>query len=94
MEYKRLVIQNYGAIQKPFTKSTMMVAPVDWRTGYDDATSLALTELATLQGEAVRVMDAIGVVNNSIQRLEGLYEQNREHCQKKEAVQQYPIQVI
>ena len=36
----------------------------------------ALTELAFLQGEATRIKDAIGVVNNSIQRLEGLYEQN------------------
>ncbi|MBK37930.1 MAG: hypothetical protein CMB45_02955 [Euryarchaeota archaeon] len=77
VEYKRLVIQNYGANQKPFTKSTMMVAPVEWRTGYDDSTSLALTQLASLQGEAIRVKDAIGMVNNSIQRLEGLYEQNR-----------------
>jgi len=84
VEYKRLVIQTYGANRKPFTKSTMMVAPVEWRTGYDDATSIALSELATLQGEAIRVKDAIGVVNNSIQRLEGLYEQNRVALADKE----------
>ena len=47
----------------------MMVAPVQWQTGYNDAASNALALLAVKQGEAREIMDAIGVLNTAIERL-------------------------
>jgi len=65
------------AFKKPFTQSTMMVAPVQWQTGYNDAASNALALLAVKQGEAKEIMDAIGVLNTAIERLEGLLDESR-----------------
>ncbi len=73
--YKREYIKQKGTYSKPFEESTMMVAPVKWDTGYSSTTAEALSEIATMQAEAIKVKDAIGVVNNAIQRLEGLLYQ-------------------
>ena len=61
----------------------MMVAPIQWQTGYNDAASDALALLAVKQGEAKEIMDAIGVVNASIQRLEGLLDESRAELRKR-----------
>ena len=71
-KYKDEFVKKYGTFKLPFIESTMMVSPVEWRTGYSDETSQALTQLALMQGEAIKIKDAIGVINNSIQQLEGL----------------------
>lgn len=77
-KYKVAFAKKYGdSFKKPFTQSTMMVAPVKWQTGYNDAASNALATLAVKQGEAKEIMDAIGVLNTSIQRLEGLLDESR-----------------
>ena len=74
--YKAAFVKSdQGAFRKPFKESTMMVAPVKWDTGYTGPTEEVLSNLALMRGEAIRVKDAIGVVNNSIQRLEGLLYQ-------------------
>ena len=65
------------SFKKPFKQSTMMVAPVQWQTGYNDAASNALALLAVKQGEAKEIMDAIGVLNTAIERLEGLLDESR-----------------
>ncbi len=65
----------YGKFKKPFSKATMMVQPTKWNTGYSNETTKALNALALSKGEANKVADAIGVVNNSIQRLEALFHQ-------------------
>ena len=70
--YMAAFVEKYGHYEKPFSRATMMVLPSAWKTGYNESASLALTTLAELQGEAKKIKDSIGVVNNSIQRLEGL----------------------
>jgi hypothetical protein len=62
----------YGSFVKPFKQATMMVSPTAWNTGYNDSTSNALSILAVKQGEAIKITDAIGILNNSIKRLEAL----------------------
>jgi uncharacterized small protein (DUF1192 family) len=77
-KYKVAFAEKYeDAFKKPFTQSTMMVAPVQWQTGYNDAASNALALLAVKQGEAKEIMDAIGVLNTAIERLEGLLDESR-----------------
>ena len=77
-KYKVEFAKKYNdAFKKPFTQSTLMVAPIQWQTGYNDAASSALTVLAVKQGEAKEIKDAIGVLNTSIQRLEGLLDETR-----------------
>jgi hypothetical protein len=75
-KYKAAFIATHKTtFKRPFKESTMMIAPVDWRTGYDDATEQNLTILATKQGEAREIKSAMGVVNNTIQNLESLLYQ-------------------
>ena len=77
-KYKVAFAAKYeDAFKKPFKQSTMMVAPVQWQTGYNDAASNALALLAVKQGEAREIMDAIGVLNTAIERLEGLLDESR-----------------
>lgn len=77
-KYKVAFAAKYeDSFKKPFTQSTMMVAPVQWQTGYNDAASNALALLAVKQGEAREIMDAIGVLNTAIERLEGLLDESR-----------------
>lgn len=77
-KYKVAFAAKYeDAFKKPFKQSTMMVAPVQWQTGYNDAASNALALLAVKQGEAKEIMDAIGVLNTAIERLEGLLDESR-----------------
>lgn len=77
-KYKVAFAAKYeDSFKKPFTQSTMMVAPVQWQTGYNDAASNALALLAVKQGEAKEIMDAIGVLNTAIERLEGLLDESR-----------------
>lgn len=77
-KYKVAFAAKYeDSFKKPFTQSTMMIAPIQWQTGYNDAASNALATLAVKQGEAKEIMDAIGVLNTSIQRLEGLLDESR-----------------
>ncbi len=71
-KYMADFVKEYGQFKKPFTQATMMILPSAWNTGYNASASAALTTLAELQGEAIKIRDAIGIVNNSIQRLEGL----------------------
>lgn len=76
--YKVEFAKKYNdAFKKPFKQSTLMVAPIQWQTGYNDAASSALSVLAVKQGEAREIKDAIGVLNTSIQRLEGLLDETR-----------------
>ena len=65
----------YGKFKKPFKEATMMIQPTKWNTGYNDEATEALTALSLKRGEATRITDAIGVVNNSIRRLEQLFHQ-------------------
>ena len=74
-KYKAAFIAEYGVFKKPFKESTMMVAPVDWRTGYDEVTEEKLVILAKKQGDANEIKNAIGVVNNSIKQTESLLYQ-------------------
>ena len=62
----------YGKFKKPFKHATMMVSPVQWNTGYNAAAEAALNTLALKRGEAIKITDAIGILNNTINRLEGL----------------------
>lgn len=73
--YMKSFVEKHGKFKKPFSRATMMVQPTKWNTGYNDETTQALTALSLKRGEATRIADAIGVVNNSIQRLEQLYHQ-------------------
>ena len=83
-KYKVEFAKKYNdPFKKPFKQSTMMVAPIQWQTGYNDAASDALALLAVKQGEAKEIMDAIGVVNASIQRLEGLLDESRAELRKR-----------
>ena len=70
--YMTNFVKEYGRFKRPFQRATMMVLPTKWDTGYSDSTSSALTALASKQGEAIKIRDSIGVVNNTISRLEGL----------------------
>lgn len=70
--YMANFVKEYGRFKRPFQRATMMVLPTKWDTGYSDSTSSALTALAFKQGEATKIKDSIGVVNNTISRLEGL----------------------
>jgi hypothetical protein len=73
--YMKAFIEKHGKFKKPFSRATMMVQPTKWNTGYNDEATKALTALSLKRGEALRITDAIGVVNNSIKRLEQLYHQ-------------------
>lgn len=81
--YKKKFIDKYGTYSKPFEESTMMVAPIKWDTGYNSTTEEALSKIALMQGEAIKVKDTIGVVNNSIQTLEGLLYQVQADLKEK-----------
>jgi len=85
--YKVAFANKYNdQFKKPFSQSTMMVAPVQWQTGYNDAASNALSVLAIKQGEAKEILDAIGVVNSSIRRLEGLLDETRAELRKRSSL--------
>jgi len=73
--YMKAFIEKHGKFKKPFSRATMMVQPTKWNTGYSDKATEALTALSLKRGEALRITDAIGVVNSSIKRLEQLYHQ-------------------
>ena len=85
--YKVAFAKKYNdPFKKPFSQSTMMVAPVQWQTGYNDAASSALSVLSIKQGEAKEILDAIGVVNSSIRRLEGLLDETRAELRKRSSL--------
>ena len=73
--YMKDFVEKHGKFKKPFSRATMMVQPTKWNTGYNDEATEALTALSLKRGEATRITDAIGVVNNSIRRLEQLFHQ-------------------
>ncbi|MBU88888.1 MAG: hypothetical protein CMA57_00605 [Euryarchaeota archaeon] len=73
--YMKAFIEKHGKFKKPFSRATMMVQPTKWNTGYNDEATKALNALSLKRGEALRITDAIGVVNSSIKRLEQLYHQ-------------------
>jgi archaellum component FlaC len=75
-KYKAAFIAKHKTtFKRPFKESTMMIAPVDWRTGYDPVTEQNLVILALKQGEATEIKNAIGIVNTSIQQNESLLYQ-------------------
>lgn len=82
-KYKAAFVKAHGSFKRPFSESTMMIAPVEWRTGYDDVTEQNLTILATKQGEARELKSAIGIVNNAIQDLESLLYQVQSNLANK-----------
>lgn len=87
--YKVAFAKKYNdPFKKPFTQATMMVAPVQWQTGYNDAASNALSVLAIKQGEAKEILDSIGVINASIQRLEGLLDETRAELRRRSSLRQ------
>ena len=82
--YMTSFVKEYGAFRRPFQRATMMVLPTAWSTGYNKTTAEGLTALATMQGEATKIKDAIGVVNNTISRIEGLlYSTQSQLTQKR-----------
>ena len=84
-KYKAAFIKKYGLNIRPFKESTMMVAPVEWRTGFNDPiTEEHIAILATKQGEANEIKNAIGIVNNSIKQTESLLYQVQYNIQTKE----------
>ena len=71
-KYMADFVTKHGKFKRPFKQATMMVSPVQWNTGYNAAAEAALNTLAQKRGEAVKITDAIGILNNTIKRLEGL----------------------
>lgn len=70
--YKEKYIGEYGINSQPFQESTMMIAPVEWSLGYNDVTNDKLVQMGQKQGEGERIINAIGVLNSQIEKLEGL----------------------
>tara|TARA_R100000426_G_scaffold54456_2_gene39144 strand:- start:2718 stop:3566 length:849 start_codon:yes stop_codon:yes gene_type:complete len=71
-KYKENYVKKYGRNSQPFVESTMMIAPVEWSLGYDDVTNDKLVQLGQKQGEGEKIINAIGVLNSQIEKLEGL----------------------
>jgi len=71
-KYKENYIKKYGRNSQPFEESTMMIAPVEWSLGYNDITNDKLVQLGQKQGEGEKIINAIGVLNSQIKRLEEL----------------------
>jgi len=71
-KYMADFVTKHGKFKRPFEQATMMVSPVKWNTGYNAAAESALNTLALKRGEALKITDAIGILNNTIKRLEGL----------------------
>ena len=71
-KYKEKYILKYGVNSQPFQESTMMIAPVEWSLGYNDVTNDKLVQMGQKQGEGEKIINAIGVLNSQIQKLEGL----------------------
>lgn len=71
-KYKENYIKEYGRNSQPFVESTMMIAPVEWSLGYDDVTNDKLVQLGQKQGEGEKIINAIGVLNSQIEKLEAL----------------------
>jgi hypothetical protein len=70
--YMKAFTKKHGNFKRPFKQATMMVSPVQWNTGYNAEAEAALNTLALKRGEALKITDAIGILNNTIKRLEGL----------------------
>lgn len=71
-KYKENYVKKYGVNSQPFQESTMMIAPVEWSLGYNDVTNDKLVQMGQKQGEGEKIINAIGVLNSQIEKLEGL----------------------
>ena len=86
-KYKAAFIAKHKTtFHRPFKESTMMIAPVDWRTDLTQKTDEHLVKLATMQGEANEIKNAIGIVNTSIQQNENLLYQVQNDLKTKKSL--------